>query len=52
MYADLVDWCRTNMLHDDCPLASPKDMSIPSCVNDGPSIIRIIREHHAAWQKR
>jgi len=49
MYCDLVDWCKTNMLRSDCPLASPKDMTIPTCVNDGPSILPIIREHHAAW---
>jgi len=50
MYCDLVDWCRNYMLREDCPLASPKDMNIPICVNDGPSILPIIREHHAAWK--
>jgi len=49
MYAELVEWCRTHMLRPDCPLASPGDMEIPVCVEDGPSILRIIREHHAAW---
>ena len=49
MYADLVDWCRSNMLRDDVPLASPGDMTIPVCVDDGPAIMRVIREHHAAW---
>jgi uncharacterized protein (TIGR00730 family) len=49
MYADLVEWCRVNMLREDCPLASPEDMTIPTCVEDGPSILRIIREHHAKW---
>ena len=52
MYAELVEWCRKSMLQPDCPLASPQDMSIPVCVNDGPSIIPIIREHHARWMKR
>jgi uncharacterized protein (TIGR00730 family) len=51
MYADLVGWCRTHMLRPDFPLASPPDMDIPVCVEDGPSIIKILREHHAAWQK-
>ena len=51
MYADLVQWCKTYMLRDDCPLASPKDMDIPVCVEDGPSILKIIREHHAKWKK-
>jgi uncharacterized protein (TIGR00730 family) len=52
MYADLVQWCKNYMLREDCPLASPKDMDIPICVNDGPAILKIIREHHAAWKKR
>jgi uncharacterized protein (TIGR00730 family) len=50
MYADLVEWCRTSMLRPDCPLASPEDISIPICVEDGPSILRVIREHHAEWK--
>jgi uncharacterized protein (TIGR00730 family) len=52
MYCELVDWCRKSMLREDCPLASPQDMNIPVCVDDGPSILRIIREHHAAWEKK
>ena len=28
----------------DCPLASPQDMTIPVCVEDGPAILRLIRE--------
>jgi hypothetical protein len=51
MYAGLVDWCKAAMLRPDCPLASPVDLDIPVCVDDGPSILRIIREHHAAWQR-
>lgn len=51
MYGDLVDWSRTYMLKKDCPLASPEDMDIPICVEDGPSILKIIREHHAKWKK-
>lgn len=51
MYADLVEWCRQNMLREECPLASSQDMSIPVCVEDGPSVIRLIREHHAEWVK-
>ena len=34
----------------DCPLASPEDMTIPVCVEDGPSIIEIVRARHAAWK--
>lgn len=51
MYAELVQWCSTHMLRPDAPLASPGDMTIPICVDDGPSALRIIREHHAAWLK-
>jgi predicted Rossmann-fold nucleotide-binding protein len=50
MYRDLVDWCRANMLRPEAPLASPEDMQIPVCVDDGPSIVQLIREHHAAWK--
>src|SRR5262249_58548180 len=35
MYVELVDWCRKNMLREDCTLASPKDTDIPICVPDG-----------------
>ena len=51
MYADLVEWCRTYMLRPDCPLASAEDMSIPVCVEDGPGILKVIRERHAAWKE-
>jgi uncharacterized protein (TIGR00730 family) len=52
MYAELVEWCKTNMLRADCPLASPQDMKIPVCVEDGPAIVRSIRDHHARWKQR
>lgn len=51
MYTELVEWCRKSMLRADCPLASPQDMNIPICVEDGPAILRIIREHHAEWTR-
>jgi uncharacterized protein (TIGR00730 family) len=51
MYADLVAWCRTYMLRPELPLASPEDMNLPVCVDDGPSILRIIREHYENWKK-
>jgi len=52
MYADLVEWCKTYMLRPDCPLDSPQDMTIPTCVEDGRAILHLIREHHAQWKKR
>jgi len=51
MYAELIEWHKTHMLQPDCPLASPEDMTIPICVNDGPSILRMIREHHERWKQ-
>src|SRR5262245_43943285 len=51
MYAELVNWCRTYMLRPEFPLASPPDMDIPTCVEDGPSIVRILREDHVRWLK-
>jgi len=52
MYAELVNWCRTSMLRPEFPLASPGDMEIPICVEDGPAILRVLREHHARWLAR
>ena len=49
MYGELVEWASKHMLAPDFPLASPEDMQIPVCVEDGPAILRLIREHHAAW---
>jgi uncharacterized protein (TIGR00730 family) len=51
MYGELVQWCRTYMLRPDCPLASPQDMTIPVCVDDGASTVKIVRERHATWKK-
>jgi hypothetical protein len=51
MNADLVACCLTYMLRPESPLASPEDMTMPVCVDDGLAILRIIREHHAGWKK-
>jgi hypothetical protein len=51
MYRELVDWCARHMLRPDVPLASPPDMSIPVCVDDGASILDIVAAHHEAWKK-
>jgi uncharacterized protein (TIGR00730 family) len=50
MYAELVDWCKRNMLRPECPLAGAADMEIPVCVEDGPAIIRVIRERYSQWK--
>jgi uncharacterized protein (TIGR00730 family) len=48
----LLDWATTAMLRPDAQLASPEDMKIPQIVPDGPSIVRVIREHHTRWKAR
>lgn len=49
MYAGLVAWCRDYMLRPEFPLASPEDMDLLHCVDDGAGIIQIVRDHHAGW---
>jgi hypothetical protein len=49
MYADLLQWCRTYMLRPECPLAGEADLAIPVCVEDGPSILPIVRQHYDQW---
>ncbi len=51
MWEGLVEWCRKAMLRPEFPLASPEDMSIPICVDDGPGITRVLRKHHSEWAK-
>lgn len=52
MYAGLVAWCKEAMLRPESPLASTADLAIPICVDDGPGILGVIREHHAGWKAR
>ncbi|HEY8153230.1 MAG TPA: LOG family protein [Myxococcota bacterium] len=52
MWSELVEWARRYMLRPDALLASPEDMAIPRCVEDGAGILQIIREHHALWKSR
>jgi hypothetical protein len=49
MYSDLVEWCRMHMLRPKFQLASRQDLEIPVCLDDGPSIVRLLREHHTRW---
>jgi uncharacterized protein (TIGR00730 family) len=49
MWAPLVDWARTYLANAQPPLASPRDMDIPRCVNTADEAIALIREHHARW---
>jgi predicted Rossmann-fold nucleotide-binding protein len=49
MSAELVAWCRQNMLRPDIPLASVEDIALPHSVEDGPGIMRLLRPSHADW---
>jgi uncharacterized protein (TIGR00730 family) len=49
MWADLVDWARTDLLKSQPPVANPEDMTIPRCVNTADEAIALLREHHAKW---
>ena len=51
MYPGLVEWCRKSMVQSQFPLASAPDMDIPVCVEDGPSLLKVIHQHHAAWKR-
>jgi uncharacterized protein (TIGR00730 family) len=49
MWAELVDWAKKNLLKPELALASPGDMTIPTCVNTADEAIALIRAHHARW---
>ena len=51
MYADLVAWCEHNMLRPELGLAHPEDIALPKCVDDGPDVSRIVREHYDIWKQ-
>jgi uncharacterized protein (TIGR00730 family) len=52
MWAGLLSWARASMLREDFPLASPRDLDIPRCVQSAQEAIALLRESHAAWQQR
>ena len=52
MWPPLIEWAREQMLHQEQPLASPKDMDIPQCVKGADEAIALIRESHSLWKKR
>jgi uncharacterized protein (TIGR00730 family) len=52
MWNELVDWAKKNLLKPELNLASPEDMSIPTCVITGDEAIAILRESHAKWLKK
>jgi uncharacterized protein (TIGR00730 family) len=52
MWAEFVEWARTNMLRPTFELANPEDMDIPQCVDDADAAIALIREYHSSWKKQ
>jgi uncharacterized protein (TIGR00730 family) len=52
MWAELVDWARSNLLRPELALASAGDMNIPRCVDTADEAIALLREDHARWQAR
>ncbi len=52
MWSEFVDWHRRAMLRPGFELASPADMEIPHCVPGPAEALAILRENHAAWQRR
>ncbi len=52
MWRGLINWARTAMLRPDFPLADPKDMDMPRCVEGADEAIALIREHHSLWKKK
>lgn len=50
MWAELVDWTKTNLLKPQLALASPGDLDIPCCVNTADEAIAFLKEHHRRWR--
>jgi len=46
----LLEWAKEQMLLADVPLVGPHDLTIPQVMNDAPSIIAAIRQHHDRWK--
>jgi uncharacterized protein (TIGR00730 family) len=51
MYAELVDWAKKNLLKPELALASPEDMTIPTCVNTADEAIALIRKSYERWKQ-
>jgi hypothetical protein len=44
-----VEWARRFMLRPGFELASPVDLTIPTCVDGAAEAIDVIRARHATW---
>lgn len=49
MWRGLLEWASAQMLRPGFELASPRDMQIPKCVDNGAEAVAVIRDHHARW---
>jgi uncharacterized protein (TIGR00730 family) len=52
MWTGLVEWAKVSMQDRRLPLASPKDLEIPRCVDTADEAIALVRDLHRAWQAR
>ncbi len=52
MWTGLIDWAKASLLATDPPLANPRDLDIPRCVDGADEAIALIREHHEKWTRQ
>ena len=52
MWAELVQWAKQSMTTTIPPLASPADMTIPSCVDTFDAAIALLQSDYQDWQTR
>ena len=50
MWKDLVEWASTSMLDPRLHLASPKDLTIPRCLETADEAIALIGDLHSQWR--
>jgi predicted Rossmann-fold nucleotide-binding protein len=51
MWFDLVAWAEKHMVKTTPPLAHPRDMQIPRCVETFDDALALVRESHAVWER-
>jgi uncharacterized protein (TIGR00730 family) len=51
MWSELVEWAERYMLDHKPQLASPRDMTIPSCVNRVDEALNLVRVDYDRWKK-
>jgi uncharacterized protein (TIGR00730 family) len=51
MWSDLVDWAERHMIDHRPQLASPRDMTIPECVDSVQEAFELVRLDYGRWQQ-